>query len=219
MEKKGSQKPATTSQKASQKPAKPARPNQKARQPGANQATNQTQLEARSQPNPARSQPKSQPGFPLRGLALQKQRQLRGILPNRISSTQRLRFQILRRTRLFPGWTSARSLSGRIESFWETPSKERGAMFYVRAFARRSQLSLQSLRIIDPMLRYRCFKTIQICHPAAPPGRWLRCRAGGAAGWRLLCQAAGAAGWRLLCQAGGAAGWRRDCFNMSDSRL
>ena len=73
---------------------------------------------------------------------------------------------------LFP--TSARSLSGRIESIWETPSTERGAMFYVRAFARRSlQLSLQSLRRsrssllraahIDPMLRHPCFKTIQIC--------------------------------------------------------
>ena len=35
------------------------------------------------------------------------------------------RFRILRRTRLFPGRTSARSLSDRIESIWETPSKER----------------------------------------------------------------------------------------------
>ena len=39
--------------------------------------------------------------------------------------TQRFRFRILRRTRSFPGRTSARSLSGRIESIWETPSKER----------------------------------------------------------------------------------------------
>ena len=47
---------------------------------------------------------------------------------------------------------------------------------------------------------------------------WLRCRAGGAAGWRLLCRAGGAPGWRLLCRQGcGAlgveasalsAGWR-----------
>ena len=36
--------------------------------------------------------------------------------------TQRFRFRILRRTRPFPGRTSARSLSGRIESTWETPS-------------------------------------------------------------------------------------------------
>ena len=57
------------------------------------------------------------------------------------------RVRILRRTRSNAGRTSARSLSGRIESIWETPSKERGAMFCVRAFARRSlQLSLQSLR-------------------------------------------------------------------------
>ena len=41
------------------------------------------------------------------------------------ASTQRFRLQILRRTRSFPGRTSARSLSGRIESIWETPSKER----------------------------------------------------------------------------------------------
>ena len=60
---------------------------------------------------------------------------------------QRFRLRILRRTRSNAGRTSARSLSGRIKSIWETPSKERGAMFSVRAFARRSlQLSLQSLR-------------------------------------------------------------------------
>ena len=41
------------------------------------------------------------------------------------ASTQRFRLRILRRTRSFPGRTSARSLSGRIESIWETPSKER----------------------------------------------------------------------------------------------
>ena len=40
--------------------------------------------------------------------------------------TQRFRLRILHRTRSFPGRTSARSLSGRIESIWETPSKERG---------------------------------------------------------------------------------------------
>ena len=67
--------------------------------------------------------------------------------------TQRFRFRTLHRTRSFPGRTSARSLSGRIESIWETPSKERGAMFYVRAFARRSlQLSLQSLRTLRSSL-------------------------------------------------------------------
>ena len=37
------------------------------------------------------------------------------------------RLRILCRTRSFPGRTSARSLSGRIESVWETPSKERVA--------------------------------------------------------------------------------------------
>ena len=39
--------------------------------------------------------------------------------------TQRFRLRILRRTRSNAGRTSARSLSGRIESIWETPSKER----------------------------------------------------------------------------------------------
>ena len=39
--------------------------------------------------------------------------------------TQRFRFRILRRTRLFPGRTSVRSLPGGIEPIWETPSKER----------------------------------------------------------------------------------------------
>ena len=41
------------------------------------------------------------------------------------ASTQRFRLRILRRTRSFPGRTSARSLSGRIEPIWKTPSKER----------------------------------------------------------------------------------------------
>ena len=40
---------------------------------------------------------------------------------------QRFRLRILRRTRSFPGRTSARSLSGRIESIWETPSKKKNA--------------------------------------------------------------------------------------------
>ena len=40
--------------------------------------------------------------------------------------TQRFRLRILRRTRSFPGRTSARSLSGRIESIWEIPSKNKG---------------------------------------------------------------------------------------------
>ena len=40
---------------------------------------------------------------------------------------QHFRFRILRRTRSFPGRTSARSLPGGIESIWETPSKERGS--------------------------------------------------------------------------------------------
>ena len=39
--------------------------------------------------------------------------------------TQRFRLRILRRTRSNAGRTSARSLSGRIECIWETPSKER----------------------------------------------------------------------------------------------
>ena len=38
----------------------------------------------------------------------------------------RFRLRILRRTRSNAGRTSAGSLSGRIESIWETPSKERG---------------------------------------------------------------------------------------------
>ena len=45
--------------------------------------------------------------------------------------TQRFRLRILRRTRSNAGRTSARSLSGRIESIWETPSKERGELSWV----------------------------------------------------------------------------------------
>ena len=41
--------------------------------------------------------------------------------------TQRFRLRILRRTRSNAGRTSAGSLSGRIESIWETPSKERAS--------------------------------------------------------------------------------------------
>ena len=46
--------------------------------------------------------------------------------------TQRFRLRILRRTRSNAGRTSAGSLSGRIESIWETPSKERagGVSFF-----------------------------------------------------------------------------------------
>ena len=40
--------------------------------------------------------------------------------------TQRFRLRILRRTRSNAGRTSARSLSGRIQAIWKTPSKERG---------------------------------------------------------------------------------------------
>ena len=40
---------------------------------------------------------------------------------------QRFRLRILRRTRSNAGRTSARSLSGRIQAIWKTPSKERAA--------------------------------------------------------------------------------------------
>ena len=46
---------------------------------------------------------------------------------------QRFRFQILRRTRSFPGRTSARSLPGGIEPIWETPSKKRFALYSANA--------------------------------------------------------------------------------------
>ena len=58
--------------------------------------------------------------------------------------TQRFRLQILRRTRSFPGRTSARSLSGRIESIWETPSRERDVVPVRQAFAGSVQ-TLQAL--------------------------------------------------------------------------
>ena len=50
---------------------------------------------------------------------------------------QRFRLRILRRTRSNAGRTSAGSLSGRIESIWETPSKERelGATQYTSLYA------------------------------------------------------------------------------------
>ena len=62
--------------------------------------------------------------------------------------TQRFRLRILRRTRLNAGRTSAGSLSGRIESIWETPSKERGPKFGAAArprfWARASLASASS---------------------------------------------------------------------------
>ena len=47
---------------------------------------------------------------------------------------QRFRLRILRRTRSNAGRTSASSLSGRIESIWETPSKERAPIFVTAPF-------------------------------------------------------------------------------------
>ena len=68
--------PNQTSQKASQ-------PNQPESQPGAK--PNQPESQPGAKPNQPEANQKSQPGFPSRALALQKQRQLLGILPNRIS--------------------------------------------------------------------------------------------------------------------------------------
>ena len=48
---------------------------------------------------------------------------------------QRFRLRILRRTRSNAGRTSAGSLSGRIESIWKTPSKERGTPLQLRLAA------------------------------------------------------------------------------------
>ena len=95
-----SQPGAKPNQPESQPGAKPnqpesqpgAKPNQPESQPGAKPNQPESQPEAKpsqpeSQPEAKPSQPeanqKSQPGFPLRALALQKQRQLLGILPNR----------------------------------------------------------------------------------------------------------------------------------------
>ena len=154
MEKKESQakparKPARSQTKPARKPARRSQTSQKA-----SQKASQKPSQASQKPSQASHQ-KSQPGCPLRALALQKQRQLWAfcqtaylgvIILQPHACTQRFRLRILCRTRSNAGRTSARSLSGRIESIWE-PSKERGAMFCVRAFARRSlQLSLQSLR-------------------------------------------------------------------------
>ena len=52
--------------------------------------------------------------------------------------TQRFRLRILRRTRSNAGRTSARSLSGRIESIWETPSKERARVLGIFELARKA---------------------------------------------------------------------------------
>ena len=73
-------KPSQTSQKASQKPNQTSQPARSQAKPA--------RKPARSQPKPARKKPSqaaTQKRFPLRGLTLQKQRQLLGILPNRIS--------------------------------------------------------------------------------------------------------------------------------------
>ena len=121
-----SQKPSQTSQKASQKASR--KPSQASQKP-----TKKASQEGRS---PCRNKGSC--------WAFCQTAYLGVIILQPHACTQRFR---LRRTRSNAGRMSARSLSGRIEPIWETPSKERGAMFCVRTFARRSlQLSLQSLR-------------------------------------------------------------------------
>ena len=76
-------------------------------------------------------------GF-LAGFLFFPETQLRGILQAYLgvvmlqphACAQRFRFRILRRTRSFPGRTSG--LSGRVESIWETPCKERVTGAFVR---------------------------------------------------------------------------------------
>ena len=63
----------------------------------------------------------------LTSLEMQPGAKLRRISRGHYFAATRFRLRILRRTRSFPGRMSAGSLSGRIESIWEKPSKERAS--------------------------------------------------------------------------------------------
>ena len=121
---------AKPNQPESQPGAKPNQPGAKPNQPGsqAKAKPNQPESQPGAKPNQPESQPeakptkKSQPGFPLRALALQKrscwafcQTAYLGVsILQPHACTQRFRLRILRRTRSNAGRTSAGSLSGRI---------------------------------------------------------------------------------------------------------
>ena len=110
-------------------------------------ATKPSQESARSQPSPARSQPEAS-----QKPRLAETKAAAGVQPH--ACTQRFRFQM----RSFPGRTSARSLPGGIESIWETPSKERGAMFYVREASAAA-----------PPARHRSVRCRATCSASKPP--------------------------------------------------
>ena len=117
-------KPARKPARSQAKPAKQAsqEPNQTSQK--ASQEPNQTSQKASQKRSQASQKPtkKSQPGFPLRALALQKrscwafcQTAYLGVsILQPHACTQRFRLRILRRTRSNAGRTSAGSLSGRI---------------------------------------------------------------------------------------------------------
>ena len=114
---------AKPNQPESQSGAKPNQPRSQTK-PARKPARSQTKPKASQEPNQT-SQKASQKPSQTSQKASQK--------PAR-SQAKPTRSQAKpRRTRSNAGRTSARSLSGRIESIWETPSKERGAMFCVRA--------------------------------------------------------------------------------------
>ena len=82
-------------------------------------------------------QNKREKGFPLANLDLAEmqlggklQRISRGrFVPQPHACAQHFRFQILRRTRSFPGRTSVRTLPGAIESAWGIASKDKNIQY------------------------------------------------------------------------------------------
>ena len=83
---------------------------------------------------------------------------------------QRFRLRILRRTRSNAGRTSARSLSGRIQTIWETPSKEKvlrpkkhctsGGRLFIRT-------KLLSTKLVGVSVAIHCWLSITCKLPSA----------------------------------------------------
>ena len=167
---KASQEPTKTSQKASQEQAKPARKPARSQSKPARKLRSQAKparKPARSQAKPARKPARSQPK-PARKPSQASQKPTKK-KPARVSFEGARLAETKAAAGHFAKPQQPHGFSGRIESIWETPSKERGAMFCVRAFARRSlQLSLQSLRSSRSLRRNSTRNSTR-----AAPKKWL----------------------------------------------
>ena len=154
--------------------------------------------------------------------------------------TQRFRLRILRRTRSNAGRTSARSLSGRIESIWETPSKERGGLPHSCWCERSASSSASSRGRTRFKMYYMCYLVhvgdamcivyrllyhiAHIAHKARTRGEWmfsgLPCKTHTAHIARVakVGESGGVAwwcgpvrAWCAWCGPGAGLGWAQDC--------